>query len=69
MKCVKVDANSKMNDPKLTALCMKCFHKNGRKNGKQKMSTKNRCVIVNKKGRKMIKGKCVVCGGNMFTFI
>ena len=36
MKCVKVDANSKMNDPKLTALCMKCFHKNGRKNGKQK---------------------------------
>ena len=68
-KCSKVDSGKKMKDANLTALCMKCFHKNGRKNGVKKMSLKNRCLIVNKRGRKMVKGKCVVCSGNMFTFV
>ena len=58
----------KLKDGGLTALCMRCFHKNGKKNGVQTMSVSGRSKIINKRGRGMIKGKCNVCGGNMFTF-
>jgi len=58
----------KLKDGGLTALCMRCFHKNGKKNGVQTMSFSGRSKIINKRGRGMIKGKCNVCGGNMFTF-
>ena len=64
----KSSCSTKVNDSNLTALCMSCFHKNGRKNGIKKMSMNNRKVITNKRGRKMIKGKCNTCNGNMFTF-
>ena len=66
-KCVK-PSNAMLKKP-MNALCMKCFHSSGRKMSKSPMSMKGRCIIVNKRGRKMLQGFCVNCGGKMNKFI
>ena len=53
----------------VTALCMKCYHKSGRKMTKSKISLKGRKLEKNSKGRVMLKGFCAVCGGKMNKFI
>ena len=66
-KCVK--PSNDMLKKKMNALCMKCFHSSGRKMSKSPMSIKGRCIVVNKRGRKMLQGLCAVCGGKMNKFI
>ena len=48
----------------LKALCMKC-----RTNNKPTMQTMKDPVVSEKNNRYSAKGKCSVCGGNMFKFM
>jgi len=48
----------------LQALCMKC-----RVDNKPQMRDMNDVVVYLKKNRYSAKGKCSVCGGNMFKFM
>lgn len=49
----------------LKALCMKCRDANN----KPTMQTMTNPVVEEKNGRYSAKGKCAVCGGNMFKFL
>ena len=68
-KVNKSDCKSAMGDKNLTALCMACFRKSGRKVKKRVMSLNNRVCKRTKNGRNMIRGKCVVCNGNVVRFV
>ena len=61
--------SDKMKDPKLTALCMTCFHRSGKKVKQCVMSLAGRNHSTNSRGRSMIKGKCVKCSGKMALFV
>lgn len=50
--------------PELKALCMKC-----REDNKPTMQVMTDPVIEEKNNRFSAKGKCAVCGGNMFKFM
>ena len=59
----------KMNDPNLSALCMKCFHRSGKKTKSCVMKLNGRSHTLNSRGRSMIRGKCNDCDGNMVVFV
>lgn len=55
----------------VTAMCMKCTaaeKKKGKADAKVIVDIKNPQVITNEKGRKMTKGVCPNCSGNVFSF-
>ena len=64
----KVSDCAKLKDPKLKALCMKCF-RSGKKIKSREMDMSGRSCKMNSKGRNMIQGKCIVCGGKMTVFV
>ena len=59
----------RMKDPKLSALCMKCFSSSGRKIRSRVMKLNNRTKKVTAKGVGMIRGECSVCSGKMVVFV
>ena len=64
----KVAIGVRMKDPKLAALCMRCFHASGKKTKSCVMKPDNRKHKLNKLGRSMISGNCKTCDGRMFVF-
>ena len=64
----KSKVDGKLKDPKLSALCMRCFHASGKTTKSCVMKQDNRKQKLNKRGRVMIMGHCKTCNGKMFVF-
>jgi len=59
----------RMKDPKLSALCMKCFRTSGKKTRSRVMKLAKRTQKVTSRGVGMISGECSVCSGRMVVFV
>ena len=61
--------DDRLNDPRLSALCMSCFHRSGKQIKSRIMSPNGRTISKNSRGRSMIRGLCSVCSGRMTVFV
>ena len=65
----KKNCGDNLTNPDISALCMTCFHRSGKKTKQRVMAIPGRECRKTRRGRLMLKGKCIVCEGTMVKMI